>query len=53
VAPLVPPPDRPGSWAGPPGQLGQAFVLGSDDPPGDIGVQDHAFMVRAGPAGQQ
>jgi hypothetical protein len=48
--PLVPP-DGPRSWAG--GQLGQAFVLGEDHPPGDVGVQDHAFMVRVGRARQQ
>jgi hypothetical protein len=40
-------PDGPGSWAGFPSQLGQAFVLESDEPSGDVGVQNHAFMVRA------
>jgi hypothetical protein len=52
VPPLVAP-DGPRSRAGPPGQFGQAFVLGEDHPPGDLGVQDHAFMVRAGPAREQ
>jgi hypothetical protein len=45
--PVPVPLDGPGSWAGFPSQLGQAFVLGSDEPSGDVGVQNHAVMVRA------
>jgi hypothetical protein len=38
---------------GPPGQFGQAFLLGDHEPPGDVGVQNHAFMVGAGAGAQQ
>jgi hypothetical protein len=53
VARALVPPDDPGSRAGLPGQFGHSFVLGEDDPPGDVGVQDHAFMVRLTPARRQ
>jgi hypothetical protein len=36
----------------PPGELGQAFLLGDDDPPGDVGVENHAHIVRP-PSGRQ
>ena len=48
-----PVPDGPGSGAGPPGEFGHAFLIGDNKPPGDFGVQNHAFMVGAGAAAQQ
>jgi hypothetical protein len=42
-----------GSWADPPGQFGLAFLLDGDDPAGDLGVQNHAFMVRLRPSIRQ
>jgi hypothetical protein len=50
-APVLP--AGPGSWTGPPRQFGQALVLDGDQPPGDIGVQNHAFMVRVAAVRQQ
>jgi len=52
-APALVPPVGPGSRAGPPGHLGQAFVFGEDHPPGDVGVQDHVPMFCATPVRQQ
>jgi hypothetical protein len=46
-------PDGPGSWTGPPGQLGQTFVLDGDEPSGNVGMQNHAFMFRAAAVRQQ
>jgi hypothetical protein len=46
------PPGSGESWARPPGELRLAFVLGDDEPAGDVGMEDHASMV-CGPAGAE
>ena len=53
VAPTPVAPDGPGSRAGLPGQFGQPFLLGGDEPSCDFGVQMHAFIVSLAAAPRQ
>jgi hypothetical protein len=53
VTPAAGRPADPGSRAGLPDQFRLAFLFDGDDPPGDFGMQNHAFIVGPGPPRQQ